>query len=418
MLIKTILNKIQKYKSFIYTDTKLVCKGSAVTLNVSVVPRANSHAFCSGCGTQRPGYDKLPERAYAFIPLWGINVFFLYSPRRVDCPTCGVKVEKIPWADGKHHLTNSFRIFLAQWARKLSWKDVAISFRVSWEHVYRSIAYVVDYGLKHRLLDTIQTIGIDEIKYKFGYKYLTLVYQLDEGMRRLLFVGKDRKAKTLLRFFVDIGKDRCDKIKAVCTDMWDPYLKVIRKKIPNALNILDRFHIKKHINDGVDKVRRQESAYLRNNGYEPVLEKSRWPLLKNVENLTDKQHLKLKDLLRYNLKSVKSYLLKLDFEKFWSYNSPAWAEKFLNHWIVKVMRSRIEPMKKTAKTIRRYKPLILNWFKTKGNRLSSGPIEGFNNKAKVTIRKSYGFREYNVLKMALFHQMGGLPEPPFTHKFC
>ena len=157
---------------------------------------------------------------------------------------------------------------------------------------------------------------------------------------------------------------------------------------------------------------------MENNGYEPILKKSRWALLKNPENRTEKQTLKIKELLQYNLKSVKAFLLKLEFEKFWRYKSPYWAEVFLDRWIYKVMRSRIEPMKGVAKMLRNHKPLILNWFKVKGVRLSSGPVEGLNNKAKVTIRKSYGFREYDVLKMALFHQLGDLPEPEFTHRFC
>ena len=194
-------------------------------------------------------------------------------------------------------------------------------------------------------------------------------------------------------------------------------MKVILKKIPDALNIVDRFHIKKLFNTALDEVRRQESLELKRNGYESVLEKSRWSLLKNPENLTNKQHLKLKELLQYNLKSVKCYLLKKDFERFWKYISPYWASQFLDNWTNKVMRSRIVPMKKVVKTLRRHQPLIMNWFKAKGQ-LSSGPVEGLNNKAKVAIRISYGFKEYDVLKMALFHRLGGLPEPLFTHRFC
>lgn len=418
MLIKTILNRIQKFKGFVYTFSRLITERGELVMMTGIAARKNSRGTCSGCGIHACGYDHLRERRYEYVPLWGIKVFFLYEPRRVDCRNCGIIVERVPWADGKHQLTDTFRIFLARWARRLSWKETAESFNVSWEHVFRSIKYVVGYGLKNRSLEGIKAIGIDEIKHKFGHKYLTLVYQLDEGMRRLLYVGKDRKAKSLLRFFVDFGKERSEQLLAICTDMWDPYLKVIRKKAGQALNILDRFHIKKHLNEAVDKVRREESGYLRNNGYEPILEKSRWPLLKNPENLTDKQHLKLKEILRYNLQSVKSYLLKKDFEIFWKYVSPYWAERFLNNWTFKVMRSRIEPMKSFAKTVRRYQPLILNWFRVKGARLSSGPIEGLNNKAKVAIRKSYGFREYEVLKMALFHQLGMLPEPELTHKFC
>ena len=140
--------------------------------------------------------------------------------------------------------------------------------------------------------------------------------------------------------------------------------------------------------------------------------------MKNPENRAENQSLKIKEILQYNLKSVKSLLLKLEFEKFWKYRSPFWAEIFLNEWIHKAMRSRIKPMKQVAKMLRNHKPLIINWFKVKGVRLSSSPVEGLNNKAKVTIRKSYGFREFDVLKMALFHQLGDLPEPELTHRFC
>ncbi|MFC1584270.1 transposase, partial [Fibrobacterota bacterium] len=192
----------------------------------------------------------------------------------------------------------------------------------------------------------------------------------------------------MLRFFSEFGKERSAQLKFICTDMWKAYLKVIKRKAPQALNILDRFHIKKHMNDGVDKARRKESASLEERGYEPILKKSRWALLKNPENRTEKQNLKMRELLQYSLKSVKSYLLKTEFEKFWRYKSVFWAEIFLDEWIYKVMRSRIEPMKEVAKMLRNHKLLIMNWFKVKGARLSSGPIEGLNNKAKVTIRKS------------------------------
>ena len=126
------------------------------------------------------------------------------------------------------------------------------------------------------------------------------------------------------------------------------------------------------------------------------------------ENLSEKQEAKLSDLLQYNLKSVRAYLLKEDFNGFWEYVSPAWAEKFLDRWCTRAMRSRIEPMKKVAKTIRNHKPLILNWFKAK-KAFSSGVVEGLNNKAKVTTRNSYGFRTYRGAEIALYHALGNLP---------
>ena len=149
-------------------------------------------------------------------------------------------------------------------------------------------------------------------------------------------------------------------------------------------------------------------------GRAPVLKKSRWLLLKRSENVGEEQHFRLRDLLRYNLKTVRAYLLKEAFQQLWDYNSPAWAGKFLDEWRRQTMRSRIEPMKKIARSLR--PELILNYFRA-GKLLSSGVVEGLNNKAKVTMRKSYGFRTYRVLELALYHSLGKLPEPESTHDF-
>ena len=151
-------------------------------------------------------------------------------------------------------------------------------------------------------------------------------------------------------------------------------------------------------------------------GYEPVLKKSRWCLLKRPRNLTDKQRIKLRDVLRYNLKSVRAYLLKEEFQHLWEYDSPTWAGKFLDQWCAQVMRSRIDPMKKFARTIRAHHELLLNYFRAK-KAFSSGVVEGLNNKAKVTMRKSYGFRTFRITEISLYHALGKLPEPKLTHSF-
>src|SRR6201996_4717307 len=151
-------------------------------------------------------------------------------------------------------------------------------------------------------------------------------------------------------------------------------------------------------------------------GYMPVLKKSRWLLLKREANLKTEQRFRLRDLLPYNLKTVRAYLLKEAFQQLWDYNSRAWAGKFLDDWCRQVMRSRIEPMKKIARSLREHRELILNYFRAQ-KLLSSGVVEGLNNKAKVTMRKSYGFRTFRCLELALYHSLGKLPEPESTHDF-
>jgi len=415
MLIKTILNRIHPFKGFVYGSVRLQ-QEPFQKIVATVIPRKNSKGVCSKCGKKCPGYDHLPVRYFAFIPLWNIPVSLEYAPRRVSCKKDGVVVEKMPWAEGKQHSTMAFQLFLAQWARLLSWQEVASRFKTSWDTVYDAIKAVVDYGLQHRDLSDIKSIGVDEMAIGAGHKYITQVYQIDQGSKRLLWLGKERKAKTLLRFFFELGKERCANISFVCTDMWKPYLKVIAKKIPQALNILDRFHIMKKFNEALDEVRRRESARLERDGYEPVLTKSRWFLLKRPENLTVKQRGHLRTLVQYNLQSVRSYLLREDFQQFWMYKSAAWAAKFLDEWIRKTMLSKIGPMKKVARMLRDHKPLILNWFTAQGA-FSSGVVEAMNNTAKLTIKRSYGFRQYETMKYALYHKLGALPVPKFTHEF-
>jgi len=343
-------------------------------------------------------------------------VFLLYRMRRVDCRQCGVKVEAVPWGCGKHQMTTAYVLFLAHWAKKLSWKDVALSFHTSWDKVCQAVEVVVAWGLEHRILGSIQAIGVDEVAYGKGHKYLTLVYQIDAQCTRLLWIGKERTVKTFEGFFDMIGEDLSGKIEFVCSDMWKPYLRVIRERCSNALNILDRFHIVAKMNDALNEVRAAESRKLAQDGFEPVLTKTRWCVLKRKENLTEKQGVRLRDLLKYNLQTVRAYFLKEQFQQFWDYDSPTWAGKFLDQWTALVMRSRIEPMKKVAKTLRNHRELILNYFRAK-KQFSSGVVEGLNNKVKVTMRKSYGFRTFRITEIALYHVLGKLPEPKLAHTF-
>lgn len=416
MQLKTILNHVEPHKSFVYKSAGWVDPESKTAIEILIEPRANGRARCSVCGETAPGYDRLAPRRFEFVPLWQIAVYFVYAMRRVDCPRCGVRVEQVPWCDGKHQLTTTYRWFLAGWAKRLSWKEVAEAFGTNWQNVFRAVKHAVSWGLAHRDLSGLTSIGVDEIQWQRGHKYLTLVYQIDAGCKRLLWIGRDRTAKTFLRFFRLLGPERSGQLKFVCSDMWKAYLKVIAKKVPEAIHVLDRFHLMQKMNKAIDEVRASEAKRMQADGYEPVLKHSRWCLLKRPENLSDQQAAKLSELLKYNLQSVRAHLLREDFQRFWEYISPAWAAKFLDQWCTRTMRSKIEPMKKVARTLRNHRTLILNWFRAKGA-VSAGAVEGFNNKVKLTTRKSYGFRTYEAIEIALYHSLGRLPEPDFTHTF-
>jgi transposase len=417
MQVQTILNRVQRYKSFVYRQARFRDSDDGLALDVTVEPRANGRPICSGCGQKRPGYDRLPARRFQFVPLWGIAVFLVYALRRVDCSRCGVTAERVPWAEGKGHLTTAYQWFLARWAKRLAWQEVADIFRTSWNTVYRAVTLAVLWGIANRSLDGIAAVGVDEIQWRKGHKYLTLVYQIEDGCKRLLYVAADRTEGSLRGFFGLLGQARSAALRFICSDMWKPYLKVIAECAGQAVHVLDRYHVMAKMNKAIDEVRAAEVKRLKRDGYEPVLRHSRWVLLKRPENLTEPQAVKLKELLKYNLQSVRAYLLREEFQRFWEYRSAYWAGRFLREWCAKALRSRIEPMKKVARMLRAHQGLLLNWFRAQGT-VSAGTVEGLNYKAKLAMRKAYGFRTLRGVKIALYHRLGALPEPEFTHEFC
>jgi transposase len=415
MQLKTILNQVTNYKPFVIASAEFSDDAQPV-IEVTMRARSNGKPLCSVCQQPASCYDTLPVRRFDFIPLWMIRVVLIYARRRVSCQQCGVKAEWIPWATGNNHLTTEYQWFLAGWARRMSWKEVAGCFGVSWDHVFNSVKHAVSWGLEHRSLEDIESIGVDEVQWKKGHKYQTLVYQIDHDNKRLLWIGPDRTAKTLLRFFRMLGKARTKKLQFICSDMWQAYLKVIARKASQAIHVLDRFHVVQKLSKAIDKVRAAEVKQLKADGYEEVLKGGRWLLLKRPENLSEKQTVKLSQLLEYNLKTIRSYLMKEDFQQFWTYKYPANAGKFLDAWCTRTMLSKIEPMKAVARTLRSKRELLLNWFRADG-KLSSGVVEGFNNKVKLVTRKSYGLRTQDAYETTLYHNLGALPEPEFTHKF-
>jgi transposase len=421
MHVVTLLNRVHPIKGWTYSSVRLVSSRSKDCIEVEVIPFRRNRPICSVCGKPGPIYDHggNVQRRFRFIPILAVAVMLLYTMRRVDCKTCGrVLVEKVPWSDGKSDLCNALKSFLATWAKRMSWKDVARAFHVGWDAVYTSVEWVVEYGRQHVDLSGITAIGVDELSRCKGHKYVSLVYQINDGIKRLLWIGFERKASTLNSFFDWFGADRSRMIKFVCSDMWKPYMNVIKMRATNAINILDRFHIVNNLGKVIDKIRCQEVSWLRMRGHPAYLKKMRWILLKKPRNLKKSERDKRdKLIMRSNLRSVRAYLFRLDFEHVWCYKIASHAGAFLDQWCRRVMRSRIEPLKKYAKSIRKHRALLLNYFDA-AKIFSSGIIEGLNNKARVGLRRAYGIRGKKVLELVLYHQLGALPEPPVTHRFA
>src|SRR5664279_651902 len=420
--VKTLLNRIQHFAGFVYQDIRLRSPGGKLCIEVTVESHQGMDGKCSKCLQPAPGYDHLPERGWLFVPLWGIVTWFWYAPRRVECAAHGVVVEHIPWSDGKRPVTCAMMGFLARWARRLSWLETARAFQTSWEAVYRSVDWFVQYGLAHRELRGVEAIGVDEIHWGHGLRadnFLTVIYQIDTHCRRLLWVGRRRSQATLQRGLKALGPEVVRGLRFVCSDMWKPYLKVIATQAGQALHVLDRFHITSHLNQAVDQVRRAESTRLRKHSQQQAqkLKHMRWSLLRRGNRVRGRARQKLDALLASKLATARAWELKETFSHFWRYQSVTWAGEFLDYWCYRAMRSRLEPMKKVARMLRAHEDLLLNWFRAKGE-ISNGVVEGLNNKIRVVTRRSYGFRTYEEMEIALYHTLGRLPEPESTHRFC
>lgn len=420
--IKTILNRIQHFSGFVYQEVRLRSRWRRLRVEIHIEPHQNMRGRCCECRQAAPGYDRLPERSWLFVPLWGINTYFLYAPRRVECSEHGVVVEHIPWSEGKRPVTITMMCFLSRWARRLSWRETARAFQTSWECVYRSVEWFVQWGLAHRKLAGVRSIGVDELHWgrsKRADNFLTVIYQIDGHCRRLLWVGKRRTQGTLRRGLEALGHEVVSGLRFVCSDMWRPYLNVISAQATEALHVLDRFHITSHLNQALDQVRRAESGRLRAaaSAQASRLKNMRWKLLRRASRVRGRARQQLNALVASKLTTARAWVLKETFDDLWHYRSLTWAGHFLDEWTWRALRSRIEPMMKVARMLRAHRRLLLNWFRAKGE-ISSGAVEGLNNKIRVVTRRSYGFRTYEAMEIALYHTLGRLPEPELTHRFC
>lgn len=415
---------MQDLAGFVVKSVRGTLDGPEPRIDVGLRPDSRRKRRCSCCGGKGRVHDILEIRSWRFVPLWNIDVFLHYAPRRVVCPLTGKPtVEDMPWNLGKSPYAKAFKIFLARWARHLSWKTTAAIFNTKWDAVLRAVQYVVTWGLDQRDLSGVTALGVDELHWGRGKKsgnFLTLIYQIDAGSRRLLHVGVRRTEATLREGLGALETQYAGflgGVKVVCSDMWKPFLKVLASMCGNAINVLDPFHVAKHLNEALDQVRRGEQSRLRTKEERARAKGGRFLLLKRSAKVRGKARAKLNAVLASLGATSRAWELKESFRRFWRYRSPAWAEAYLKAWTARAMRSRLEPMKKVARMLRKHEDLLINYFRAK-RQYNSGVVEGLNNKARKSLSHGYGHRSPEILKLVLYHALGKLPEPPSKHKFC
>jgi transposase len=290
------------------------------TLVIYLDRRERRRLCCGKCGRAAPRVapTRRPVRRWRDLALREHTVELVYAPCRVWCVRCGLRVERVPWADPWQRVTQA----LASLARELTWSAVAHHFRLNWKTVAAVVEGVVLWGLQHRRWEPLHMIGIDEVSRRKGQKYLTIVYDLGRG--RVVWIGRDRDTATMERFFTWLGPRRARAIHTVCCDMWSIYIDAVQKHLPRAAIVFDRFHLSQHLSRAVDEVRRQTWRQLAG-ADKAAVKRTRFLLLKNPENLAREERTRLSTLLRLNSPIAKAYLLKQDLRRFGTYRYTAWA---------------------------------------------------------------------------------------------
>ena len=362
---------------------------------------------CGECGRQT-GRTKgrLAKRRWQDLKIRDRPLVLTYSPRRVVCPECGVRVERVPWADRYSRVTKSLVRAVAELSRKTDLSTVAGQYGINWKTVAGVLHRVVEWGLRRRRKKPLHVIGLDEVSRKKGHRYLTLVYDLERG--ELVWVGKDRTTETVEGFFDELGPRRCKTLQAVSMDMWRPYIDTVKARAPQATICFDRFHVVGHLNEAVDEVRRALVRKLAGDPTRALIKGTRFVLLKNPWNQTPAQKRSLTALVRSNSPLSRAWYLKEDFQKFWDYLQERRAERHLRKWLWWASHSRLAPFQDFGRMLREHLGGILAWTKM---RITNGALEGMNNKVKLVSHRSFGFRNDERYIEAIYHNCGNLPLP-------
>lgn len=377
-------------------------------IEVWLEPRTSTYV-CSVCGWKtRAYYDRV------WVCLRDLNaskhrVLLRIPNHRVDCPRCGVRRERLSIARPRARSTRRFERWLFRLTKSMPVKDVSELDRVDWELVKDAeIRYILGL-LRKRDLNGIQNLGMDEVSEKKGHRYLTLVTDLDN--RRVIWVGRGRDRAVVRKFFAWFGKKRARRLKCVVIDMHEPYELEIRKRCGRVRLIFDHFHVIKPLSLAIDNIRRRVQNELPPDG-KRYLKGSRYLLLRNREDLSQKQRVRLQDLLRLPANQTLStaYILKEDLRVAFRRLDPKQARAELRDWKRRARESGIPEILAYVKTLDRHRFGILNFFR---HRKTNGLSEGFNNVVKTIKKAAYGFHDWEYFRLKILRKCGKLEDVPF-----
>lgn len=362
---------------------------------VLAVSTARGTPLCRTCGLPCLLVHSTRPRTVRHLDVFGRRSWLAFDSRMVDCITCGLGAEALPFVEPGKRTSVAFRRYVGGLCAVLPNKDVAELVHVAEDTVRAIDKEYLRNSYPPPDLTRLKTIAIDEVAYQKGHKYLTIILNYDNG--EVIWTGKGRREATVQTFFDEIGPDVTGQIAYVSMDMAAPFIKAVQAACPNAAIIFDRFHVAKHVNEAVNDVRKLAMADADRKTRRAVKGK-RFVLLRRGESLTSKQRDRLNELLDVNIDLTRAYLMKEDLRQFWTAPDLAAATVFLDEWIEDATVSAIAPMVRIARMLERHRYGLLAYHR---NRISNGPLEGINLKINVLRRSRYGFRDLDYFGLKI-----------------
>ena len=388
-----------------WSVSKVELNVGAQQVDVWVEHEASVRWPCPECQSELAIRDHAEERVWRHLDTCQFRTLLHARVPRVDCPEHGVHQVKVPWAEVRSRFTllmERFIIDVLQQCANLTAAERIL--RISWDEAWGVMNRAVSRGLTRKRKRVIRHLGVDEKAFRKGHQYMTVVCDLERST--VEHIAEDRKIESLTSFYEGLTPRQRTGIEAVAMDMWAPYIEATARSLPQAEQkiVFDRFHIMSHMGKAVDAVRRQEHHALLAVGDER-LKDTKYLWLYREENVPEK-HRSLFDRLRgFNLKVGRAWALKESLRCLWTYLREGAARRFFKRWFFWATHSRLRPVFKVARMLRRHLDGIVTYCE---HSITNGVAEGLNSKIMTIKRRACGFRNKHHFKTAVYFYCGGL----------
>jgi transposase len=390
---------------------------AAQRIDIYVEHEKDIRVRCPECGEFYGMYDHSPERIYRHLDTCQMETYMHVRPPRVNCPKHGVKQIDSEMGENGSDMTYAFESLVIRVAQECNIEATARLCGLGWDGSWNALERAVERGQQRKEHRIPSRIGVDEKSIAKGHKYETLVYDNDAGT--VEFVCDDRGTASLEAYYRQFTKEELAGVESVSMDMWDPYIAATKAYVPGAEKkiVFDRFHVMKYILKAVDDVRKSEHRELSENG-EEVLKGTRYLWLWSEENIPQWRRGEFDTLRAMDLRICRAWAIKENLRHLWDYRYEVPMRKYFKRWYFWAMHSRLEPIKKAAKTVKAHIDNIVTYAR---HRITNALGEAINGKIEKVKRMACGFRNRSHYRTAIYFHCGGLdifPKPPANPTLC